>query len=201
MASSIAGSVDAAPARSCGPWAALLLLLPLLLLGQCSSAPAPRRELEVQKGQRTSVSLTQTATGQSIAMQNESAGSRVEVYSDRNNDRAPKVIDDAQMQALLDVLAAYGFFANAVPLPDGDAREFLAIEQGDRRWVWSRNVRADAAVVQAFGQARGYVMALYNQTTGYQARTISAKDLDAERQRIEQSGEAAKRKLQQGPPK
>lgn len=176
----------------------------LALLCQCAtSGPPVQRVLQVEPGQMVRVSLLQVQNGQALTLQNASYSKPADVYSDPATDRAVKVVDDEEMQKLLDVLAGQGLFDRATSLPAGDARETITVQQGDRRWVWSRRP-GSVAEIEAFGKGRICVMTLYNSTTAYHKAQLSSQDLEAEQRRIEQASAAARQKAEQepkGPPK
>lgn len=178
-----------------------LSLAALALLCQCaSSGPKLTRAITLEPGQLLRVSLMQVQSGQTLALQNASYSRPADVYSDEKSDRNVKVIDDGEMQQLLDVLAGQGMFERAAPLPAGNARELIAVQQGDQRWIWSRQVN-NTADLEAFSTSRACIMGLYNATTAFHKANLSSKDLDAERRRIEQTSAEAKQKAQQAEPK
>lgn len=183
--------------------------LSALLLTQCAgSAPSLKRVVTVTPEQRTRIQLVQ-ATGPALALQTEALGSRAAVYSDALGDVAAKVVEEADMQTLLDVLAARGFFERAAPVGAPEAREAIVLDHGERRWVWSRRppTAADDPVFLAFHECRAYVLQLYNQTTAYHTgRNLTGDDLEREQERIRRQREATQRKYEgqnepKGPPK
>jgi hypothetical protein len=179
----------------------LSVALPVLLCQCASPGPTLQRVVTLESGQLVRISLVQVQGGQTLTLQNASYSKPADVYSDPAGDRTVKVIDDEEVQKLLDVLAGQGMFERAAPLPAGDARELIAVQQGDRRWIWSRRA-ASTVDVEAFGNARVCVMAVYNSTTAYHKAQLSGRDLDAEKDRIEKASAEARQKAEQkGPPK
>jgi hypothetical protein len=177
------------------------------LFGQCASGgPAPQRVLAIQSGVRTSVGLHHSGRGAMLELQNVSAASRRDVYSDRKTAPSLKVVSDEELQALVDVLGAQGLFTRATRTPPPSAREMLTVAHGDERYYWARPSIEDPAALQAFDESRRYLMAVYNSSTAYHTGKLSAEDLEAENQRVKAAAEAAKAHAkaaaqQQGPPK
>jgi hypothetical protein len=177
----------------------------LLLLAQCASSPSLPRQLAITKGQRTRVMLQGSEGGSlatTLALQNESAGSRDNVYSDAGGDRVTKVVEDADLQTLLDVLASESFFQYAAETPAPGSREAIAVEQGDRRWVFSRPTPRSPddpvyASYLSFRRCHEYVRTSYNKVMSFHAQNLSGADLKREQQELLQRQEATK-KLQQG---
>lgn len=187
------------PVRSRALAVCALATLALTCLPACAGGPSGRSQVTVKSGERTRLLLAQAGATQPLQLQNASAAAAREVYSDAQSDKGLKVIDDEQMQKLLDVLADNGFFAHAVPLPAGDAKETIAIEQHGKTWVWSRRPFGPSPIeeITAFGTAKAYVLSVYNSATSFHAQKgITGDALEREKSRIEQSSKAAKEKAQ-----
>ncbi len=176
----------------------------LLLFAACAaSSPSLPRALTIHPGERTRIAVSDLASGRIFALQNQSAGSRDEVYGEANGNSMVKVVSDQQLQQLLDVLAAQGMFAHAGNAAVPGARAAIAIDSSGGRIVWSRPTPAAGTLdeVHAFEAGRGYVLALYNSETSYHLGTIDSFD-PATRARIQSESERAKAATsRQGPPK
>ena len=163
----------------------------LLLLAGCagSSARLPR-VLTVEEGRRTRVAITDSS-GRSFVLQNLSSGSRNEVYRDPGARTQPKVIRDADVQTLLDALAARGMFARASDAAAPGARSVISVETPERSWFWSRppvdptRPPAEQPAVLEFDEARGYVLAVYNSEMSFHSGTIESFS-DKERELIDE---------------
>lgn len=172
--------------------------LSAVLLLACSSSPSLPRQLTVNQGQRTRVVLTQTSAGTRFTLQNESSGSREEVYKDPKADHTAKVVPDAQLQTLLDLLANEDFFQRAGGSAAPGARELITVEQGERHWVLSRGMPKgpDDPVFMSFYRCREYVLAAYNNATGFHEEKVTGADLEHERDALNQSNRSSREKLQ-----
>lgn len=179
-----------------------LICVPALMLAACAGpAPSKPRVLTVDGHQRTRVQLVQLGGGPVLTLQNESVGSRSEVYSDDLGDPTAKVLEDAALQALVDVLTDQDFFERAAGAAAPGARELVVIEHGDRRWVLSRPLprSADDPAFQAFQQCRGYVLALYNQTMAYHSgRGLDAEALKRQQDALRRQADDARARLDAG---
>ena len=75
--------------------------------------------------------------------------------------------------------------------------DVLAVEQGGKRWTW---VRRQIGVQQGealFHEARSYFLEVYNSSMAFRGTDPNARpDFAGERERAQQSGGAAKDKLQ-----
>jgi hypothetical protein len=174
------------------PTRAALAAIPLLVAACASSRP-----VQVVQGQRTRVVLTDVAAQRSFALQNASSGAANEVYSDRSADDAVKVVTDANLQQLLDVLATQGMFERAAAAAAPDARDLLVVESGGRRWVWSRRLRGIDAAELPFHEARSYFLTFYNSVVAWHAGDVDRQGFAAEQARAQQGGEAARQRLEQ----
>lgn len=170
--------------RSC-----LRLASPLLLawLSACASTPELPREIEVRAGRRTRIELVDLRRNLSLVLQNASSGSAEAVYSDELGSLATKVVADADLQKLLDVLAQQGMFASATATPAPDASAAIVVDQDGRRWVWSRPAATleNVAAIQTFEEGRGYVLTVYNAATAYHA--LDDRELRTMRAEIEKA--------------
>ncbi|MGE3174730.1 MAG: hypothetical protein AB7O97_19015 [Planctomycetota bacterium] len=176
----------------------------LLPLAACAASSLPR-EVQIEPGRRTLVSLADLRSGHTLVLQNLSSGSRGDIYGDDGSSDLVKVVPDESLQQLLDVLAAQGMFAQATSTPAPGARAVLTVELPERRYVWSRPTPSAATLeqIQAFEAGRGYVLAVYNSETAYHRGSV--QDLyhegsevfrPVDRANIEQVKAAAKAKLE-----
>jgi hypothetical protein len=169
------------------------------LFGGCAGAAPTRRDLAITSGERTRVAVVLMANQQSFTLQNASAAAKADVYRDSKTPPGLKVIGDARLQALLDVMAENNFFQQAAPVAAADSREVIYVEQGGRRWVLSRRPLqvGGEGVIAAFNTLKTYVLSVYNDTTGFQNSTaVTESELKAERERIRANGAAAKAKAE-----
>lgn len=180
-----------------------LLLLALATFVGCSSLP---RKITVRPGERVRIALQQ-ADGKVFMLQNESSGSAESVYRDARADLGLKVAEDEAVQALLDVLAEKGMFERAAAQAAADARDVLSVVTPDAQYHWSRRraqfsgSRTNPTLDEGerpFHEARAYFLTLYNQTMSYHQRPLDRRALEAERQRAQNSGDAARSRLQGG---
>lgn len=135
-------------------------------------------------------------SGRSFALQNLSSGSRPEVYSDTRGTTLAKVLPDADLQQLLDVLASKGMFLRASAAHAPDARSVIAVEQPERAYYWSRPAvdpskgPDDQPLVKAFDEGRAYVLAIYNSEIAYHAGSLESFSPE-NRKKIEAARRAA----------
>jgi hypothetical protein len=158
------------------------------------------RRLTVRAGEMTRIHLVQPAPGPVLTLQNASGGSREDVYSDTAGNASVKVVEDADLQALLDVLAERGFFDRVGPATG--SRESIVIEQEDRSWQWSRRppTGPDDPDLLAFHDCRAYVLAVYNRTTAWHTRrNITGRDLQREQETLQQRQQALRQKYGSSP--
>ena len=168
-------------------------------LAACAAPELPR-VVQVTAGQRTRVVLDVVSSNRTFVLQNESSGPRDLVYGDKSVAAGTKVVDDAQLQQLLDVLAAKGMFAQAADKPAPDARDVLAVEHGGRTWCWSRRLAGQAAAELPFHEAKAYFLTAYNAAVAYRAdRAHDQSQLQEWRKDGQKS--AADKSPPQGPPK
>lgn len=171
----------------------------LALCCQCASGPDLPRVVTVAEGERVRVSFTEVSDDRTLSLQNLSSGSRETVYKDPKSDLGTKVVADARLQLLLDMLAQAGMFQRTAPVAKSSARELLVVEQGGKRMVWSRGpVKEDGIeAVQAFDQARAYFLAMFNGAVAFHARDWNKSDLIDEKARMEASGKVARDRWEQ----
>jgi hypothetical protein len=171
---------------------AVLLAAAFLFVSGCVGGPNLPRVVQVQEGQRTTVRLIQFSNGQAMSLQNASSGSAGEVYSKDTSNPFAKVIKDAQLQALLDVLADKGMYsADSASVPP-DARDALLVDQGSKRWVLYRRHAGMQQDELPFHEAKSYFLSVWNGATAYHTGN---PDLKGENDRVRAEAEAARRKL------
>lgn len=144
-----------------------LLLAATLVVTSCASGPSLARAVTVETGQATRVSLMQRTRTTTLLLQNASSVEKAQFYGGSNAQNLGKVVADDRLQALLDVFAEKGMFANAAATAPHDARDVLVVEQGSTRWVWSRRLAGTQASEVAFHEAKGYFLEVYNSATAY----------------------------------
>lgn len=177
------------------------VLLAAGFLAGCAGGPGPSRAITIEAGRPTRVLLQQIQQRQTFLLQNASSTSAADFYRGDMPSLA-KIAPDAQLQALLDILAGKGMFQDGGMLQHGqgnvpaDARDVLAVEQGGRTWTWVRRQAGVQADEMAFHEARSYFLDLYNQSQAYHS-SDRGLDLKAEQARVRREAEAAKAKLQQ----
>ena len=166
----------------------------LLLAGCADSSPDLPRVLEIEAGRRTRIVILDQA-GRSFALQNLSSGSRPEVYGDTSGTTLAKVVTDADLQQLLDVLASKGLFERATSAAAPGAKSVLVVEQPGRSFYWSRPAvdptrgPDEQPGVKAFAEGRAYVLSIYNSEVAYHAGSLESfspenrKKIEAERRR------------------
>lgn len=171
----------------------------LLLCCQCASGPDLPRVVTVVEGERVRISFTEVSDSRTLSLQNASSGTKETVYKDPKSDLGTKVVEDARLQLLLDMLAQAGMFQRTGPVPSSSARELLVVEQGGRKLVWSRGpVKEDGIeAVQAFDQARAYFLAMFNAATAFHSRNWDKFELVEEQARMEASGKVARERWEQ----
>lgn len=163
------------------------------LLVACASDPGLPRAVTIEPGRPVRVLLQRTSQAQTFLLQNASSTEAADFYRDAGP--FAKVVPDAQLQALLDVLAAKGLFAAGNVPVAGDAREMLAVEQSGQRWAWARRRGGTAAEAVAFQEALAYFLEVYNSSTAYHP-SEQTPDLMAERDRLRREAEAARARHQ-----
>lgn len=177
----------------------VLLAAALFGSGGCVGGPNLPREVQVQQGERTLVRLMQFQQNQAMSLQNASSGSANDVYSDRRADPLAKVVSDAQLQALLDVLAEKGVFKLGASSVPPDARDALVVQQGNRRWVICRRQPGLQQEELPFHEAKAYFLSVWNSATSYHSADVDPADLRAEQERIKAGSRGAVQKLDPPP--
>lgn len=168
----------------------------LLAAAACAGGPDLARAVTVEEGRRTTVRLLQFTDGRVFTVQNKSSGSAAEVYSDARADAMTKVVDDELLQRLLDVFAEKGLFAVAGSAVPAEAKDAIVVQQSDRRFVFHRQAFPPGQQ-QPFYEAKAYFLSVYNQATAYHTADIRRGDLEDETSRVQSSGDAARRRLEQ----
>lgn len=161
----------------------------------CAGGPALARAVTIEAGRPTRVLLAQLRERQTFLLQNASSTTAADFYGG-DMPALAKIASDAQLQALLDILAEKGMFANGGGGVPPDALDALVVEQGGQRWTWARRRAGVQADEVAFHEARSYFLDLYNLSQAYHSADASL-DLKAEQQRVRREAEAAKNRLQQ----
>lgn len=175
-------------------WSTLLLLAACTVAG-CASGPQLPRVLQVVEGERTTVRLRQVDGDLVLSLQNDSAGTADKVYEALSEDRSRKVVSDADLQALLDVFAGQGLFAQAVAQVPADARDVLTVQSGDRTWTFVRRQRGMQQSEAAFHEARAYFLALYNSSVAYHGTGEGRPDFRSEGRRAQVDAATATSRL------
>jgi hypothetical protein len=175
-------------------WSTLLLLAACTAAG-CASGPQLSRALQVAEGELTTVRLRQVDGNLVLALQNESAGRAEQVYEALSSDPSRKVVGDADLQALLDVFAEQGLFAQAVSQVPPDARDVLSVQSGDRSWTFVRRQRGVQQSEAAFHEARAYFLALYNSSVAYHGTGEGRPDFRNESRRAQVDAATATSRL------
>lgn len=159
----------------------------------CASDPGLPRAVTIEDGRPVRVQLQRVRERQTFLLQNASSAEPADFYRDASP--FGKIVPDAQLQALLDVLAAKGMFATGTTSVPPDARDVLVVDQAGQRWIWARRrlgVQQDEA---AFHEARAYFLEVYNSSTAYRPSALPP-DLKAEGERVRQEAEAARARLE-----
>lgn len=175
---------------------AVLLAAAFPFVSGCVGTPNLPRVVQVVEGQRTTVRLIQFSNGQTMSLQNVSSGSASDVYSPKDptkQDPMAKVVKDAQLQALLDVLAEKGMYSSESKSVPPDARDALVVEQSGKRWVLFRRQMGMQQEELPFHEAKSYFLSVWNGATAYHTGNA---DLRGENERVRAEAEAARRKLQ-----
>jgi hypothetical protein len=172
------------------------LLVAACLAVACSSAPQLKRELAIVPGEPTTVRLLSTQGTLSLSLRNASAQQSKALYGADSGEIDPgsKVVDDVNLQTLLDVFAEKGMFANALQDVPRGARDVLAVDHGERRWVWAISGDRQARLAQqqqdggaaerAFQEARAEFLSLYNSAEAFHGTGGKPIDFEAENRRV-----------------
>lgn len=168
------------------------------LLAACASGPTLQRSVVVEPGSKTVVRYLDVKGTLSLSLQNDSAAAPAKVYGadTATIDPGAKVVDDAELQALLDVYTESGLFAGARDEVPADALDALVVEQAGRRWVFARRLRGVQQAEAAFHEGRAYFHALYNSVTAFHGAASERPDFKAERSRTATDGRSARQKLE-----
>jgi len=175
------------------------LLVAVCTLVGCQSGPSLARAVTVQEGQLTRVRLL---AGKSVvlALHNASADPTGALYGEARNaqDLGRKVVDDADLQALLDVFAESQLFEQSLGDLPADARDVMVVENGGKRWMWARRGLAGApAAEQSFQNARAYFLSLYNSSVAYHGTGSSRPNFGSENLRARTTAADARARLEQ----
>jgi hypothetical protein len=171
-------------------------LLIASLLAACAGGPGLARDIEIEAGRPTRVTLSQVKEARAFLLQNASSTETAEFYADWQQHPLGKVVSDAQLQALLDVFSEKGLFARSLGAVPPGARDVLRVDQGGRSWIWARREAGVQASEAAFHEARSYFLEVYNSSTAYRP-SAARPDLWAEKERANDDAEAAKNRLEQ----
>ncbi|MFK7740552.1 MAG: hypothetical protein AB8H80_09515 [Planctomycetota bacterium] len=167
----------------------LLLLVATGLAGCAASGPAKptvSRPVVVREGEPCTLAMVASG-GLTLTLQNESYVPPAEAYS-RSDDTGRKVVPDAELQALCDVLSLEELWQHALPRTPNDAREVVQLQNAGRTWTWARRGSFTDPREAAFRDVRNYFMALYNGNTAFHSDRRQGWDSDA----IEASRKARK---------
>jgi hypothetical protein len=145
----------------------------------------------------TTVVLRQVEGNLTLSLQNDSAGNPEQVYAALSSDPSRKVVGDADLQALLDVFAGQGLFAQGVSAVPPDARDVLTVQTGDRTWTFVRRQRGVQQSEAAFHEARAYFLALYNSSVAYHGTGEGRPDFRTEGRRAQVDAATATSRLRQ----
>lgn len=166
--------------------------------GGCAAEPPLRRSLAIVAGEKTSVRYVDVKGTLALSLQNASAAAATDVYRADSGtiDPGAKLVDDAELQALLDIFSERGLFAAAVGEVPADALDALIVQQGRQRWVFPRRLRGMQQTEAPFHEGRAYFLALYNDVTAYHGTGAGRPDFKAEQRRTADDGRAARQKLE-----
>jgi hypothetical protein len=178
-------------------WSWLLPLAAGIAVAACSTAPALPRQLAIQPGERVAVQLLLTSDNLRLVLWNNSAVSALQ----GNRQVGAKVVDDADLQALLDILGEKGMFQRGDDSPLASALDVLTVEAAGKRWHWSRYQTGVQAAEAAFHEARAYFLTLYNSTESWHnpsaARTGGERpSFAAEQERVRRDAATARARLE-----
>jgi hypothetical protein len=172
------------------------VLLAAAFAAGCASDPGLPRVVTVAAGQPTRVLLQQVRQQQTFLLQNASSTEAAQFYGGATATLA-KVVPDAQLQVLLDILAQKGMFGEPRAAVPPEARDVLVVEQGDRRWIWARRRAGIQAEEASFHEARAYFLELFNSNMAFHASAPGQRpDLRAEQERVRSDAEAARSRLE-----
>jgi hypothetical protein len=159
-----------------------------VVVAACSSQPKLRRQVTIAEGQQVRVVLAGTST-RPLELRNLPHSSPQAFYSDPQTSSTTKIVADAELQTLLDVLAATGMFAAAGPTEPPGSKDTLTVEIDGKRHVWSRPRarQENLAAIKAFDQGRNYVISLFNSTMSLHTTDLASPDGRAMREAIERS--------------
>ncbi len=177
----------------------LQLAFLLAAAAACASGPTLARVVTVKEGQPTRMRLF-AGTSLVLSLQNESSIAAGALYGEARSPKelGAKVVDDVDLQALLDVFAERGMFPQSLPDVPAEARDVLVVESGGQRWLWARRgLAGDPAAEQAFGDARGYFLALYNSSIAYHGAGQGKPNFGSENLRARSSAADARTRLEQ----
>ena len=157
----------------------------------CQSGPEIVRAVTLEPGDAVRVVYRDQAKGLALTLQNDSIETAQTLYSRGNADPFVKVARDADLQALLDALATYGFFQFARPVPPGGERPALLVEINNQLLTWERQVASLARPedLQDFNSCSGLFLATYNGTDSFHAGVgMTAEDMKRQQQALQQRG-------------
>ena len=140
----------------------MLLLATAGALAGCQSLP---RSVTIEAGQPTTLTWI-PHNGPELSLRNASCGHAADVYS-TGADPGCKVVPDHKLQKLLDVFTAEELFALSLPVPPGNARDVMRLDQSGTTWFWARRGSYTDPREQAFLKVQNYFLALYNDSTAY----------------------------------
>lgn len=174
------------------------LLLAGSVLVACQGGPRLARAVTIQDGERTIVRLH---SGPSLVLTLENASARTSGAA-YGNARSPdelgrKVVADADLQALLDVFAERGMFAQTVATLPPDARDVLLVESGGQRWQWARRQPGVQATEQDFHEARAYFLSLYNSNVAFHGTDANRPNFISEQVRASTAAANARARLEE----
>jgi hypothetical protein len=174
------------------------LLLAGWALVACHSGPQLTRAVTIHEGERTVVRLHSGASLM-LTLENASAVTSTTVYGTARSpdELGRKVVADADLQALLDVFAERGMFAQALAEPPRDARDLLIVDSGGRRWQWARRQPGVQAAEQDFHEARAYFLSLYNSSVAFHGTDASRPNFTGEQVRASTAAASARARLEE----
>lgn len=157
------------------PAKTLLIAVLATAFCQCAGGPALERKILIQPGTRALVSLQQATI--TLTVINQSALTKDQAQAARTQDRSLKIIPDAQVQLLLDLLGGQEFFANASATADPEARSWLTVMSGAEKWVLSgRAARGDHASMQRFSKCLNQFTDVYSSNDNFAGSKLTPRD-------------------------
>ncbi len=159
----------------------------------CAGGPSLVRKVEVMKGSRALISVQQASLN--LTLVNQSSLTPARAKAARKADVSLKLIPDAQLQLLADMLGAEQFFEMASEVADPEARSWVTVVvNGKKHIVSGRAARGDFKYMQRFQRFITLFNTVYSANDNFTGSKMTTKEFKRASETINSDSNAVRRK-------